>query len=64
MRHRLFVGSTALLGMLAVLFLAGGPAAGQGRWPEETPKLPMAKTWVDWLQVVQGRGACCAITSW
>ena len=32
--------------MLGVLLLAGGPAAGQGRWSAETPTLPMAKTWL------------------
>jgi hypothetical protein len=43
--HRFFAGTTALMVMLAVLFLAGGPVAGQARWPADTPKLPMARTW-------------------
>ena len=32
--------------MLWVLLLAPAPAAGQAFWAKDTPKLPMAKTWV------------------
>lgn len=36
----------ALAAGLAPLVLAPGSAAGQAFWPKETPKLPMARTWV------------------
>jgi hypothetical protein len=44
--HRVFFVVTPLTVVLSVLVLASGPAAGQAFWPKETPKLPMAKTWL------------------
>ena len=32
--------------VLVVVLLAPAPAAGQAFWPKETPKLPMARTWI------------------
>jgi len=37
---------TALTVGLWVLLLVPGPAAGQAFWAKDTPKLPMARTWV------------------
>ncbi len=39
-------GPLGVTAVLWVLFLAPGPAAGQSFWPEDTPKLPMAPTWL------------------
>jgi len=36
----------ALTVVLSVLLVASGPVAGQAFWAKDTPKLPMAKTWV------------------
>ena len=44
--HRILTAVTALTVVVGVVLLAPGPAAGQAFWPEDTPKLPMAKTWV------------------
>ena len=46
MSHRVFATVTALTLVLWVLLLTPRPAAGQRRWPRDTPKLPMAKTWI------------------
>jgi len=46
MSHRIFAAVTALTVVLWVLLLAPAPAAGQAFWPRDTPKLPMAKTWL------------------
>ena len=46
MSRRVVAAVTALTIVLWVLLLAPGPAAGQAFWPKETPKLPMAKTWI------------------
>ena len=46
MSHRILTVVTALTVVVGVVLLAPGPAAGQAFWPEDTPKLPMAKTWV------------------
>ena len=46
MTHRILAAITALTVVLWVLLLAPGPAAGQAFWPKDTPKLPMAKTWL------------------
>jgi hypothetical protein len=43
--HRLVVAATALTVMVWVA-LAPDTAAGQNFWPEDTPKLPMAKSWI------------------
>jgi len=40
------VREAALTVVLWVLVLAPGPAAGQAFWPKDTPKLPMARSWV------------------
>ena len=44
--RRLHVAATAMMGVVWVVLLAPGPAAGQAFWPEDTPKLPMAKSWI------------------
>jgi len=44
--HRIFAGVSALTVVLWVFLLAPRPAAGQAFWAKDTPKLPMAKTWV------------------
>ena len=46
MSHRILAAVTALTVVLSVLFLAAGPAAGQAFWAKDTPKLPMAKSWL------------------
>jgi hypothetical protein len=40
------IREAALTLLLGALVLAPGPAAGQAFWPKDTPKLPMATTWV------------------
>ena len=42
----MFAVAAALTVALWVLLLAPRPAAGQAFWPKDTPKLPMARTWV------------------
>lgn len=44
--RRVSAAVTALTVVLWVLLLAPGPASGQAFWAKDTPKLPMAKTWV------------------
>jgi hypothetical protein len=44
--HRIRVAATAPMVVVWVALLAPGPAAGQAFWPEDTPKLPMAKSWI------------------
>jgi hypothetical protein len=44
--HRILAAVTALAVVFWVVLLAPGLAAGQAFWPRDTPKLPMAKTWV------------------
>ena len=46
MSRRVPAAVTTLAVALWVLLLAPEPAAGQAFWPKDTPKLPMAKTWV------------------
>ena len=46
MSHRIAEAVTALTLGLCVLLLAPRPAAGQAFWAKDTPKLPMAKTWL------------------
>jgi len=46
MSRRVVAAITALTVVLWVLVLAPGPAAGQAFWPKDTPKLPMATTWI------------------
>ena len=46
MNRRMLAAVTTLTGVLWVVLLAPGPAAGQAFWPEDTPKIPMAKSWV------------------
>ena len=46
MSHRFLAAVTALTVVFWVVLLAPGLAAGQAFWPRDTPKLPMAKTWV------------------
>ena len=45
-QSRIDVVREALTAVLWVLVLAPGPAAGQAFWPKDTPKLPMARSWV------------------
>jgi hypothetical protein len=42
----MFAVATALTGALWIVLLTPGPAAGQAFWAKDTPKLPMAKTWL------------------
>jgi len=44
--RRVVAAVTALMVVLGVLLLATGPASGQAFWPKDTPKLPMARTWI------------------
>jgi hypothetical protein len=44
--RRILSTATALTVVAWVVLLAPGPAAGQAFWPEDTPKLPMAKAWI------------------
>ena len=44
--HRIFGAVTALMVVIGVLLLAPGPAGGQAFWREDTPKIPMAATWL------------------
>ena len=44
--RRVLAVVTTLTVVLWVVFLAPGPAAGQGFWSKDTPKVPMAPTWV------------------
>jgi hypothetical protein len=44
--HRILAAVTALTVVFWVLLLTPGLAAGQAFWARDTPKLPMAKTWV------------------
>ena len=46
MSRRVVAAVTALTVVLGVLLLATGPASGQAFWPKDTPKLPMARTWL------------------
>ncbi len=46
MSHRSLAAVTALTVVLWVLLLAPGPAGGQAFWREDTPKIPMATTWL------------------
>ena len=46
MSRQVVAGVAALTVMLWVMLLAPGPAAGQAFWAKDTPKLPMARTWV------------------
>ena len=46
MNRRMLAAVTTLAGVLWVVLLVPGPAAGQAFWPEDTPKIPMAKSWV------------------
>ena len=46
MNHRILAVVTALAAVVCVFLLAAGPAAGQAFWAKDTPKLPMAKTWL------------------
>ena len=46
MNRRMLAAVTTLSGVLSVVLLAPGPAAGQAFWPEDTPKIPMARSWV------------------
>ena len=46
MSRRVLAAVTALTVVVWVLLLAPQPAAGQAFWPEDTPKLPMARTWI------------------
>ena len=42
----MFAIATALTAALWIVLLTPGPAAGQAFWAKDTPKLPMAKTWL------------------
>jgi hypothetical protein len=44
--HRTLSLLTASMVVLSVSLLAAAPAAGQAFWAKETPKLPMAKSWL------------------
>ena len=44
--RQVVAGVTAPTVMLWVMLLAPGPAAGQAFWAKDTPKLPMARSWV------------------
>ena len=46
MSRRVVAVVTAVTVVLGVLLLGTGPASGQAFWPKDTPKLPMARTWV------------------
>ena len=46
MSNRVSGAATALIVVPWILLFAPGSAAGQGFWAEDTPKLPMAKTWL------------------
>ena len=46
MSRRILAVVTTLTVVLWVLLLTPGPAAGQAFWAKDTPKLPMARTWV------------------
>ena len=46
MNHRILAVVTALAAVVCVFFLAAGSAAGQAFWAKDTPKLPMAKSWL------------------
>jgi hypothetical protein len=45
-RYRILAAVTALTVVLGVLLLAPAPLLGQAFWSKDTPKLPMAKTWL------------------
>jgi hypothetical protein len=47
-RNPLIAAARALAVLGFVLLLGPGPAGGQARFPEDTPKLPMARTWVQY----------------
>ena len=46
MSHRVCAIVAALTGVAGILLLSTGPVSGQAFWPKDTPKLPMARTWV------------------
>ncbi len=46
MSRRVLAGVTALMVVAWVLLLTSEQVAGQAFWAKDTPKLPMAKTWV------------------
>jgi hypothetical protein len=47
-RRSLSAAAIAVTVVLSVLVLALRPATGQQRWERDTPKLPMAKTWMQY----------------
>jgi hypothetical protein len=47
-RNPLIAAARALAVLGFVVLLGPGPAGGQARFPEDTPKLPMARTWVQY----------------
>ena len=46
MSRRGVAAATTVTVVLGVLLLATGAASGQAFWPKDTPRLPMARTWV------------------
>ncbi len=46
MSRRVLAVVTTLTVVFSVLLLTSGPVAGQAFWAKDTPKLPMARTWV------------------
>ena len=46
MNHRMRAVVTTVAGAIWVVLLAPAPVATQAFWPEDTPKIPMAKSWI------------------